>query len=202
MFQLCVNLLNSFIIYPVQTLDVTVAPERRDILWENCSRRADVNEGREFNANMYLVLGAALWSVPLAGIQIFASADMLCESISNVIDACEISIYSRLLIFYFFLFSSLARLPGLGFIADDDNENLRVLINSYLPVVALLTFILILPYVFQAVAMYYEHRKTLSDVNRTTVSRYFYYQVRRTICKLSLHSSYILLSNICVDSLQ
>ena len=51
------------------------------------------------------------------------------------------------------------------------------MINSYLPVVALLTLILILPYIFEAVAIYYEHRKTLSDVTRTTVSRYFYYQV-------------------------
>lgn len=56
-----------------------MAPERRDILWENCSRRADINESREFNANVSLVLGAVLWSVPLAGIQILASADMLCK---------------------------------------------------------------------------------------------------------------------------
>ncbi len=72
---------------------------------------------------------------------------------------------------------SLAKMPGLAWILDDDQENIRTLINSYLPVVALLTIILILPYIFEAVAIYYEHRKTLSDVNRTTVSRYFYYQV-------------------------
>lgn len=71
----------------------------------------------------------------------------------------------------------IARLPGLNWIADEENENLKALINSYLPVVGLLTLILILPYIFEAVAIYYERRKTLSDVNRTTVSRYFYYQV-------------------------
>lgn len=62
-----------------QTLNVTVAPERRDILWDNCSRRADVNETRELNANISLVLGAILWSVPLAGVQIFATADTVCK---------------------------------------------------------------------------------------------------------------------------
>ena len=75
------------------------------------------------------------------------------------------------------IFHFLAKIPGLGWITDGGNEELISLINSYLPVVALLTLILILPYIFEAVAIYYEHRKTLSDVTRTTVSRYFYYQV-------------------------
>ncbi len=60
-----------------QTLNVKVAPERRDLIWENCCRRADINTTREFNANVYFILGALLWSIPLVGIQAFTSAEML-----------------------------------------------------------------------------------------------------------------------------
>ena len=62
-------------------------------------------------------------------------------------------------------------------ISDYDEGKLKVLINSYLPVVGLLALIMILPIIFQAIATKYEKRKTLSDVNRSIVSRYFYYQV-------------------------
>jgi hypothetical protein len=62
-----------------QTLNVKVAPERRDLIWENCCKRADINTTREFNANVYFILGALLWSIPLVGIQAFTSAEMLGE---------------------------------------------------------------------------------------------------------------------------
>ena len=60
-----------------KTLNTAVAPERRDILWGNCGKRADINASREFKANVGIVLGAVLWSIPLAGIQIFANAESL-----------------------------------------------------------------------------------------------------------------------------
>ena len=50
-------------------------------------------------------------------------------------------------------------------------------VNGYLPVVALLCLILILPLIFQLVALKYERRKTYSDVQRSMLSRYFYYQL-------------------------
>ena len=71
-----------------------------------------------------------------------------------------------------------AKIPGMEWISDYDEGKLKVLINSYLPVVGLLALIMILPIIFQAIATKYEKRKTLSDVNRSIVSRYFYYQVR------------------------
>lgn len=51
------------------------------------------------------------------------------------------------------------------------------LINGYLPVVALLCLILILPVIFQIVALKYERRKTKSDVQASMLGRYFYYQL-------------------------
>ena len=87
-------------------MKVAVAPERRDIIWKNCSRRADVNEGREFNANMYLILGAALWSVPLALIQIFANAEMFGES-NGLTDEFICLYFINTHISYFYLFACL-----------------------------------------------------------------------------------------------
>ncbi len=63
-------------------------------------------------------------------------------------------------------------------IQDFDEGKLKVLINAYLPVVTLLAIIMILPLIFEFIAVSYEKRKTLSDVNKSIVSRYFYYQVR------------------------
>lgn len=50
-------------------------------------------------------------------------------------------------------------------------------VNGYLPVVALLTLILILPLIFEYIAVNYEHRKTFSDVQASMQGRYFYYQL-------------------------
>ncbi len=49
--------------------------------------------------------------------------------------------------------------------------------NGYLPVVLLLTIILILPFIFYGVALHYEDRKTESDVQKSIIGRYFYYQL-------------------------
>ena len=54
---------------------------------------------------------------------------------------------------------------------------LKKMINAYLPVVALLTLILILPVIFEWVAISYEGQKTRSDVDASITSRYFNYQV-------------------------
>ena len=61
-----------------------------------------------------------------------------------------------------------------------------------LPSSSPLTLILILPIIFQAIAVYFEKRKTRSDVNRSVVSRYFYYQVRNTLHFDSVVSSFVL----------
>jgi Uncharacterized integral membrane protein len=129
------------------TLEVTVAPEARDVLWQNCHYTADLRKRREANASNFLALGALLWSIPLAFIQGVSSAE------------------------------NVAQLPGMEWILEYDNGNLALFINAYLPVVALLGLIMLLPIIFDWVARSYEKRKTQSDVQRSLVGRYFYYQL-------------------------
>eukprot|EP00566_Odontella_aurita_P003015 CAMPEP_0113599678 /NCGR_PEP_ID=MMETSP0015_2-20120614/42281_1 /TAXON_ID=2838 /ORGANISM="Odontella" /LENGTH=1029 /DNA_ID=CAMNT_0000507843 /DNA_START=376 /DNA_END=3466 /DNA_ORIENTATION=+ /assembly_acc=CAM_ASM_000160 len=119
-------------------LAICVAPEPRDIIWENVHQEANVIERRERICNVLFVLGAILWSIPLAAIQAFAKAEQL------------------------------ALIPGMEW---------KAFINGYLPVVALLGLILVLPVIFERVALKVEKRKTMSEVQRSMVGRYFYYQV-------------------------
>jgi hypothetical protein len=57
------------------------------------------------------------------------------------------------------------------------NSAIASFVNGYLPVVALLTLLLILPIIFEAVAEKYETRKTKSEIQKSVFQRYFYYQV-------------------------
>ena len=70
-------------------------------------------------------------------------------------------------------------MPGLGWLQTltSNNPQIAALINGYLPVVALLTIIMILPMIFEWVALSYEKRKTHSDVQNSILNRYFYYQL-------------------------
>lgn len=51
-------------------LEVKIAPEPRDIIWDNAHVNLGWSKGREFTANMLLGLGAILWSIPVASIQV------------------------------------------------------------------------------------------------------------------------------------
>lgn len=57
------------------SLDVTVAPEARDLVWSNANLSTVKNKRRETTANILLTLGVFFWSIPLALIQALASAD-------------------------------------------------------------------------------------------------------------------------------
>jgi hypothetical protein len=69
---------------------------------------------------------------------------------------------------------SLSKIPGLHWTATVADA---ALINSYLPVVAMLGLIMILPIVFRWVAENFEHRKKKSSVERSIIGRFFYYQL-------------------------
>ena len=124
-----------------------MAPEPRDVIWENAHVNLGWSRGREWTANMLLGIGAILWSIPVASIQALATADQI------------------------------AAVPGMGWLATLDGGNVAAFVNGYLPVVLLLTIIMILPHIFYAVALHYEDRKTRSDVQRSIIGRYFYYQL-------------------------
>ena len=130
-----------------QILDVSVAPEPRDIIWNNAHVSAKEIVGRERIVNFLLIVGGFFWIFPLAAIQAFAKADFI------------------------------ARIPGMEWILTAGGGSVSKFVNGYLPVVALLTLILILPLMFEVIARKYERRKTVSDVQASMLGRYFYYQV-------------------------
>lgn len=128
-------------------LEVFVAPEPRDIIWENANIHKDIRRGKEVSANVFLTFGIIFWSIPLAAIQAFAKAEQI------------------------------AMIPGFEWVLKLNGGNFQAFINGYLPVVALLTLICALPLIFEAIARVYEKRKTISDVQDSIVGRYFYYQI-------------------------
>jgi len=70
---------------------------------------------------------------------------------------------------------SVAKIPGCSWILA--NSEIASFVNGYLPVVGLLVLVLILPAIFESVAEKFEKRKTKSDVQKSVLQRYFYYQV-------------------------
>lgn len=125
----------------------TVAPEPRGINWENVHISKATQLRREQIVNIILFLGAILWSFPLTFIQVFAKAEYL------------------------------AQLPGLDWIKTVHGGTLDHFVNGYLPVVALLGLISVLPAVFEQVAVRYERRKTFAEVQSSILGRFFYFQL-------------------------
>jgi hypothetical protein len=128
-------------------LQVSIAPEPREIWWENCHVSNMTLVRREHMVNFVLFLGVILWSFPLAAIQAFATA------------------------------KNLAQIPGMEWILTFNGGTLTRFVNGYLPVIALLGLILILPVIFQLIAVNFERRKTFSDIQASMLSRYFNYQL-------------------------
>ena len=129
--------------YNRNPMQVSIAPEPRDLVWRNCQIDSDIGAQRAFIANVLIGLGVLLWSIPLTFIQAWAKVE------------------------------NVAMIPGLEWVADLHGGTWKPLINGYLPVVALLGLILLLPLIFNAVATLYERRKTLSSVQNSIVGRYF-----------------------------
>jgi hypothetical protein len=63
-------------------------------------------------------------------------------------------------------------------------------------VVLLLTIIMILPLVFHAVALHYEDRKTQSDIQKSIIGRFFYYQLANIYISVTAGSILDSLSDI------
>lgn len=75
-----------------------MAPEPRDIIWANAHVNLGWSKGREFTANMLLGLGAILWSVPVASIQVRFAIRYSCTLIGD--QDCVLEVYSVNLIHY------------------------------------------------------------------------------------------------------
>jgi hypothetical protein len=128
-------------------LRCSVAPEPREIRWNNAHVSKVTLNRRGYMTDFLLFIGLILWSFPLAAIQAFAKAEFV------------------------------AQVPGMKWILAFHGGTVTSLVNGYLPVVALLTLITILPVIFEAVATQYERRKTFSDVQASMLARYFNFQI-------------------------
>jgi hypothetical protein len=149
-----------------QVLDVVVAPEPRDIIWANAHVSAKTRARNERVVNFFLFIGGLFWIFPLAAIQAFAKAEYI------------------------------AKIPGMEWILTYGGGSVSRFVNGYLPVVALLCLILILPVIFEVVARKYERRKTISDVQNSMLGRYFYYQVVNIYITVTAGSLWRSLSDI------
>lgn len=147
-------------------LEITPAPDNRELMWNNAAVGLRQRKGKAIAANILLCFGIVFWSIPLAMIQAFAKAE------------------------------ELAKIPGMERILDLGEGKMKHLINDYLPVVALLTIIMILPIVFEWIAVSFERRKTVSDVQESIVVRYFYYQVANIYVTVTAGSIWAALSDI------
>jgi len=129
-------------------LTVSLAPEPRDIIWDNIRVDPKIRRAKINAADILFMLGAVLWSIPVATIQTLSTAD------------------------------NLYKVPGFGWMANlKGGFKFTVLINSYLPVTVLLVLIMLLPVIFEMVALRYERLKCLSNVQDSIFRRYFYYQL-------------------------
>jgi hypothetical protein len=124
-----------------------MAPDPRDVVWTNAHVDKAWINGQEWTANVLLGLGAVLWSVPVTAIQALANLH------------------------------SLARIPGLNWVANIANSDFAAFLNGYLPVLVLLGLIAALPPFFSWIGSTYERRKTRSDIEHSTLKRFFYYQL-------------------------
>ena len=71
----------------------------------------------------------------------------------------------------------MAQIPGMEWILTYQGGALTAFVNGYLPVLALLGLILVLPVLFEWIAVTYERRKTFSEIQGSILRRYFYYQL-------------------------
>lgn len=60
-------------------LIVAIAPEPRDLIFENIVVDLDTVEAKKKSASLLVAFGALLWSVPVAAIQIWCTSDSLCK---------------------------------------------------------------------------------------------------------------------------
>jgi hypothetical protein len=151
--------------YKRNPMEVSVAPEPRDLVWQNVQIDRDIIASREFVANVLLGFGVLFWSIPLTLIQAWAKVE------------------------------TVALIPGLEWVGQIAVGTWKPFVNDYLPVITLLGLILLLPILFTWIATSYEKRKTISGVQNSIVGRYFYYQVREYECNFVDASMHRFVSN-------
>ena len=68
--------------YNRNPMEVSIAPETRDFVWQNVQIDRDIGASRAFVANVLLGLGVLLWSIPLTLIQAWAKVETVGKSLA------------------------------------------------------------------------------------------------------------------------
>lgn len=125
------------------------APERHDIIWKNAAfGMSQVRLNRLF-VKVMMVVGMLFWSVPVTLIQAWASVEKL-EKLQRWVPQI-----SKL----------------------HDYPLIYRLLKDYLPVISLMVLLVILPRIFEAVAIDIDKFKSKSEVERLVLSRTMRYQL-------------------------
>ena len=173
-------------------LDVTVAPEPRDMIWANAHVSDRSRARSERTVNFILFIGVFFWIFPVRATQrspCHGSTTLKFPHLClNPLQLAAIQAFAKA--------EFIATIPGMDWILTFHGGSVTNFVNGYLPVVALLCLILILPLIFQIVALKYERRKTYSDVQRSMLSRYFYYQLVNIYITVTAGSLWRSLSDI------
>lgn len=152
------------------TLDVKAAPEPGDLVWRNAHVSAPVLAAKQNIASVAIAFGALFWSTIVSGIQLFVKAD------------------------------NLASLSSLHWLSNFTDSQSMAYIDAYLPVLALLGLIQLLPIVFEWVALLYENRKTKSDIQRSILKRYFFFQLANIYVTVTAGSLWDSLNEVVVKN--
>eukprot|EP00592_Proboscia_alata_P013410 CAMPEP_0194389790 /NCGR_PEP_ID=MMETSP0174-20130528/105996_1 /TAXON_ID=216777 /ORGANISM="Proboscia alata, Strain PI-D3" /LENGTH=889 /DNA_ID=CAMNT_0039182413 /DNA_START=1048 /DNA_END=3717 /DNA_ORIENTATION=+ len=148
-------------------MTVSMAPEPRDILWENVRVDTKIGDANIKSADAFFAWGAVFWSVPVVFIQGLATSE------------------------------NFFKIPGITWISHlDGGDQVSVWVNGYLPVVALLVLIQVLPIIFKVVAMRYEGRKSMSNVDDSIIRRFFYYHLANIFVTAAAGSIFFALQTI------
>lgn len=129
-------------------MQVSPAPEPRDVVWHNVARLQAQLLVRQFFVEIALLFGLAFWSVPVSLIQVWCSSERLS-----------------------------ALLPGLQLPESMRGTDLEALVTLYMPVLSLLALLELLPIMLHRLASRYEGVKSYSALQMRTMRRYWRFQL-------------------------
>lgn len=124
------------------------APEARDIVWQNVSLSATEVKYRSLGGVILCFIGFSVWAIPVSAIQAAVSYENLHHWTPTLLTFME---------------KHAASLCGLVF--------------GYMPVLALMGLLYLLPYMLNAFAVRFEARKVKSDIVRIVLWRNFLFQL-------------------------
>eukprot|EP00931_Biecheleriopsis_adriatica_P006377 TRINITY_DN107790_c0_g1_i1.p1 TRINITY_DN107790_c0_g1~~TRINITY_DN107790_c0_g1_i1.p1 ORF type:complete len:801 (+),score=85.76 TRINITY_DN107790_c0_g1_i1:59-2461(+) len=126
---------------------VTRAPESKDVVWENVSLPFDHVKKRIWLGRAICSVSFIFWSVPVNGLQLVASQSTLERHFPWLVSWCQ-----------------------------QQFPNTYTVVVGYLPVLALMIMLTLLPYVLYYVSRLVEARKTRTEIAISVIGRNLMYQ--------------------------